>query len=214
MRIRSESIRAKIKRSLGSFAGDCRGAAIVEFAAVLPVIVILMSGALVMKDRIRMGYLNSKASYTLADMVSREDESIDAPYFEGLDSVFEYLVDGRYPTDLRITTIECTADCTDQDTRTLEVCWSQASSDFPELTTMEIANYNARTPLFAEGDTLVMTETFLDYTPLVFNSVFDPKRYEAITFTRPRVAGQIKFDTGELQEDGNPAFEDCFNNDI
>ena len=133
----------------------------------------------------------------------REDEWIDAPYFDGLEKVFTYLTDDRYPTDLRITTIECTANCTDEETRVLEVCWSQASTGLSRLQTADIAAYIERTPLFVEGDTLLMTEAFMDYTPLVMSNFIPP---------RPRIAGQIKFNTGATDGTGNIIFQDCFNN--
>ncbi len=207
-------VNASTRKTLKRFARDCQGAMLVEFAFCLPLLMLLFAGALVLQDAIRIGYLNSKASYTVADMVSREDESINTPYFEGLDSVFQYMVGERYPSGLRMTTIECTANCTDQETRVLEVCWSKSSPGSAELETAEINNYAARTPLFAEGDTMIITETFLNYTPPVFTTLFDPRTYEAIVFTRPRISGQIKFDTGATDGVGNTVFRDCFNNDV
>lgn len=200
------------KRYLKRYSADCEGAALVEFAICLPVTLLLLAGAAVLQDSIRMGYINSKASYTLSDMISREDEGVDSAYFAGLDSIFDYMTDARYPTDLRMTTIECTANCSNQENRVLEVCWSEASAGFGKLTTSDINLIAARTPLFAEGDTLLVTETYLDYTPPAFDKFFPPTRLEAIAFTRPRVTQQIKFDTGTTDEDGNTVFRDCFNN--
>ncbi|MEM6890989.1 MAG: TadE/TadG family type IV pilus assembly protein [Pseudomonadota bacterium] len=212
MRTQFDSFRRRARLLVQRYRHDCRGAALIEFAMCLPLLILMFAGALVLQDAIRMGYLNSKASYTLADMVSREDESINAAYFDGLDSVFDYIIDDRYPGDLRVTTIECTANCTDEEDRVLEVCWSRASDGFAALNNVSIGTYAGRTPLFAEGDTLLVTETYLNYTPPVFANIFAPRRYEAFAFTRPRIAGQIKFDTGTIDEFGNQIFSDCFNN--
>lgn len=198
------------RRCFRRFIKESEGAALVEFALAIPLLFALVAGALVMQDSIRMSYLNAKASYTLSDMVSREDEWIDSQYFIGLNNVFEYLVDGRYPIGLRITAIECTKNCTDQATRKLEVCWSESSSGYSGLDADEIDKYISHTPLFLQGDTMIITETFLDYTPMVFPSIFGPRHYEAITFTKPRIAGQIKFFAGS--SDGELVFKDCFNN--
>lgn len=208
--IRKALIRGK--KAVRRFVHDTEGAALLEFAICLPVTILLLAGAAVLQDSIRAGYTNSKASYTLSDMISREDEGIDVDYFAGLDSIFEYMTDARFPTDLRMTTLECTENCTDQDSRVLEVCWSEASAGFDELTSATLNTIASRTPLFAEGDTLLVTETFLDYTPPAFDRFFPARRLEAISFSRPRLTQQIKFDTGVTDVDGNPVFKDCFNN--
>ena len=151
--------RATLKRCFKDFAQDCRGVALTEFAICLPLMILLLAGAVISQDTIRMAYLNNKEAYTLSDMVSREDVSIDTPYSEGLDSIFDFMTNGRYPTDLRVTTIECTANCTDEATRVIEVRWSKSSMDFAELTTDDIDLFALRTPLFAKGDTMLITET-------------------------------------------------------
>ena len=194
------------------FAKDRSGAAVVEFSIVLPVMLLVFGVGLVVQDAIRMSYLNNKAAYTLSDMVSREDVQIDSPYFDGLNSIYEYLIDYRYPTHLRISTIECTSDCTDATRRILEVCWSKPSSGLSALTTADIAAYNSRTPVLAQGDTLLMTETFLEYTPLLGDAILSSRTYEATTFTRPRIVPQLKFDTGAFDSFGNKLLKDCFNN--
>lgn len=200
------------RQRLEQFARQSEGAALVEFAVCLPLTILLLAGAVVLQDSIRVGYVNSKASYTLSDMISREDDGIDADYFEGLESIFDFMTDDRFPTDLRMTVIECTENCTDEDTRVLEVCWSEASNGFAELETSDLDRIASRTPLFVDGDTLLVTETYLDYTPSAFTKFFPSRRLAAISFTRPRLTQQIKFDTGTTDVDGNTVFEDCFNN--
>lgn len=203
---------SSLNRRLRRFAESSAGGATVEMAIVVPVMALLFVVGLVAQDAIRMAYLNNKATFTVSDMVSREDALIDQGYFDGLNSVYRYLINNRFPTRMRITTIECTANCTDEDTRVLEVCWSQSTAGVAKLTTADIAPYNDTTPLFAEGDTLLMTEAFLDYTPFVENDLLPTQTYDAISYTRPRIIGQVKFDTGAVDGDGNRILLDCFNN--
>lgn len=204
--------RPRLKRLILQFRTSSDGGAVVEMGLLLPVLILLFVAGLVAQDAIRMAYLNNKAVYTVSDMVSREDELIDRAYFDGLQSVYRYLVNERFPTNLRITTIECTANCTDEDTRVLEVCWSETTAGLPSLSTVDIDAYNDTTPLFAQGDTLLVTEAFLNYSPLIDNVFMPSQTYDAIAFTRPRVIGQVKFDTGTVDGDGNKILRDCFNN--
>ncbi|MDJ0858423.1 MAG: hypothetical protein QNJ03_05045 [Dinoroseobacter sp.] len=207
-----KKIRPSLERLIYRFKTSTDGGAVVEMGLLLPVLILLFVAGLVAQDAIRMAYLNNKAVYTVSDMVSREDELIDGAYFEGLHSVYRYLIDERYPTNLRITTIECTADCTDEETRVLEVCWSETTAGLAGLSTEEIDAYNDTTPLFAQGDTLLVTEAFLDYSPLIDNPLLPSQTYDAIAYTRPRIIGQVKFDTGAFDGDGNKILRDCFNN--
>lgn len=194
------------------FKDDTSGAALVEMGMVLPFLILLTSGGLVVQDAIRVSYIQSKATYTVSDMVSREDSFIDANYFDGMDSVFRFLTDNGYPTELRISTVECTENCADESQRVLEFCWSESTDGLLDLTNDEIDLYASRIPLFAQGDTMLMTESFLDYTPLLGDFIISPSRYASIAFTRPRIAPQIKFDVGAVDVDGNPIVLDCFNN--
>ena len=212
MFIRFKSISARIQRSVHRFTRDTSGAALVEMGIALPMLILLTCGALVVQDAVRMSYLRSKAAYTVSDMVSREDSLIDSDYFDGLNSVFKYILGDKHPSELRISTIECTADCENEAERVLEFCWSHPSSGLQALTNDEIAFYAANTPLFTEGDTLLMTEAFLDYTPMFGDFILSRRTYETLAFTRPRIAGQIKFDTGAVDTDGNAIIRDCFNN--
>lgn len=210
-----QSLRTYVQRaskSVRAFVRETDATAVVEMSIVLPAMILFFGVGLIVQDAIRISYLNNKAAYTVSDMVSREDVQIDTPYFEGLNSVFDYLINYRYPTELRISTIECTADCDDEDARVLEVCWSKPSSGLTALTNEDIAEYADRTPILAMGDTLLMTEAFLDFTPFMGDAILSAKTYEAISFTRPRIVPQLKFDTGITDEFGNAVLQDCFNN--
>ncbi|WP_171240476.1 TadE/TadG family type IV pilus assembly protein [Ruegeria sp. HKCCA5491] len=212
MFVLNNEFKFRLRRAIGRFVRDTSGAALVEMGFALPILILLTTGALVVQDAVRMSYLRSKATYTVSDMISREDTFIDADYFNGLNSVFRYIVGPQHPSELRISTIECTADCQDEAQRVLEFCWSHPSSGLSALTNDQIASYEARTPLFSEGDTLLMTEAFLDYTPLFGDFIMSPQTYQTVAFTRPRIAGQIKFDTGAVDTDGSTIVRDCFNN--
>lgn len=188
--------------ALRRFRDECDGTLSLEAAIVAPVLCMLYVSAFVWFDAIRTQNLNLKAAYTISDMVSREHESIDSSYFNGLDSVFGYLTREEHSGRIRVSTLKCTENCTAESGRTLEVCWSLASDGMAALTNGDLGDYNAITPIFQMGDTLILTETFLDYTP-DFNAGLDAETYRASAFTRPRVAGQIKFE-------GSDGTVDCF----
>ncbi|GAA6158882.1 hypothetical protein NBRC116589_10560 [Ruegeria sp. HU-ET01832] len=201
-----------VSGAVARLKADTSGAALVEMGMVLPFLIFLTAGGIVVQDAIRVTYLQSKAAYTVSDMVSREDNFIDSGYFDGMDSIYRFLTNNSYPTELRMSTVECTADCADQAQRVLEFCWSESTDGLTDLTNAQMIFYADRIPLFAEGDTLLMTEAFLDYTPWFGDLIISAQTFDSIAFTRPRLAPQIKFDTGAIDTDGNQIIRDCFNN--
>ncbi|WP_143089864.1 TadE/TadG family type IV pilus assembly protein [Tropicimonas isoalkanivorans] len=179
----------------------------VETVIILPILCFVYIAGVVWFDAFRTQYTNLSAIYAISDMVSREQNGIDQDYFEGLHSVYQFLTNGAHPTQLRLSIVECTKDCTSSDSRELAVCWSTGTAGRPPLEDTDIAKMEDRIPYFAKGDQTIVTETFMAYTPL-FNIGMGPRVFKNEIFTRPRgVTGQIKWDKG----DGS--FDDCFNND-
>ncbi|MFV0359616.1 TadE/TadG family type IV pilus assembly protein [Tropicimonas sp.] len=181
------------------FARACEGTVTVETVLVLPVLCWLYAAAFVWFDAYRVQNQNLKAVYALSDAISRETHSIDQSDFEGMEAIYGYLTHDRFPVRLRVSAIKCTANCTSDEDRTLEVCWSVASATDTPLTNSDLPDYLGVTPLSNAGDTLVLTEAFMEYTP-AFNVGIGARTFDHLIFTRPRLAGQIKFDDdGEMR---------------
>ncbi len=190
---------------LRAFARRADGSVSVETAIVMPILFTLYAGAFVWFDAYRVQNINLKATYTISDMISREYEKIDDTYFNGLDDVYDYLTHSTHPTSLRVTTLECTANCDSDASRELGVCWSKGALGRVPLTTADLVHYDHAIPLFHTADTLIMTETFMDYTP-AFNVGIPARTFENTVFTRPRLSGQVKY------EESNGNMLDCFSN--
>lgn len=125
--------------------------------------------------RLRAQALN--ASYTTADMISRERDSIGPKYVAGLKQIFDFV--SRAPnanyTWLRVSIISCDADPKDMrncDGPTkpfkLESSYTTATSGVAVHTQTSINQEAARIPLLGPGDTAVVVETSLMFFP-VFN---------------------------------------------
>lgn len=193
-----------LRARLRDFWERSDGAMSVETAIILPILCYVYVASFVWFDAFRTQNLNLNATYTMADMLSRESTGVDRSYFDGLDSVYDFLTKGVHPTQLRVTVIECTESCDDDAARKLAVCWSQASAGRLEMTDEMVQAKNAVVPLFASADQLIMTETFMIYNP-AFNVGLGTQRFENIAFTRPR-PGQLKYNHG------NGSTSDCNNN--
>lgn len=185
------------------FARREGGTLSVETAIILPLLCMVYVGSFVWFDAFRMQNVNLKATYTIADMISRESEGIDQTYFEGLDDIYDYLTYGEHPTQLRISIIECTENCDDDDARKLDVCWSKATDGRVPLDKAELMERKNAVPLFPMGDELIVAETFMSYNP-AFDVGLGHQVFENTIFTAPRMPGQMKFMGGTTQT--------CYNN--
>lgn len=127
-------------------------------------------------DAFRTRSLAVRASYTISDMISREENAIGPKYVAGVKKVFDFLVRARTPDHswMRVTILSCPMlsetdkiNC-DGTTKQFRVESSYASK--PGISVHTDASIKAekdRIPAIAPGDSAVVLETSLKYfTPL------------------------------------------------
>ncbi len=192
---RLEAVRARrfalIRARLAAFRDDARGSLSVEAALILPLLCWFYVASFVWFDAFRTQNANLKASYTLADMLSRETDPITETYLKGLNKVYDYLTTTRHPTYIRVTTVKCTDDCATE-ARTLQVDWSYATEGRTKHTNATLGAFKDKIPLMPQGDTVILLETFMAYEPL-FNAGLPAKSLENYIVTRPRFAPQLLY---------------------
>ena len=132
-------------------------------------------------DAYRQKNVNLKAAYTIADMVSRQ-ENIDEAYVNGLNTVFDYLTYSQRPTWVRVSSVYW-----DGTTNQYRKHWSYATGagHLPH-TDASLDAEKARLPVMPNGDTVVLVETHMAYEP-IFNIGLNARWYDSFIVTRPRV---------------------------
>lgn len=194
-----------IRARLAQFRDDARGSLSVEAAMILPLLTWFYVGSFVWFDAFRVQNTNLKASYTIADMISREFNPVSDSYLNGLNTVFDYLTYSNHPTYVRVTVVHCTSPaptdpndpdpCMDDGARDLELCWSWATDGRPAHTAASLAGFIDKIPLMPRGDEIILTETFMAYEPS-FSVGLGAQTFENYIVTRPR-NGQMKYGTPE-----------------
>lgn len=179
---------------LAEFRDDVRGTLTMETALMMPMLAFFYVASFVWFDAFRAQNSTLKATYALADMISRETVPVSEGYLNGLNRVFDYMTFSQAPTQLRVSTAKCTADCESDTDRVLELCWSWSTADVSSLTAGTFNEVEDSIPLMALGDTVVITETFMSYQP-AFNVLTDDAVLANRIVTRPRFAPQIALDT-------------------
>lgn len=171
-----------LSRPVARFIRDERGVITAETVILTPVLVWVFLALFVYWDGFRAQTTTIKASYTVADLISRESAAINNAYINGMHQVYRYMVATNEPTWMRVTSIRYST-TTDRYT----VLWSRStsSSQSPVHTNTTINELRARLPLPAHNDALLVVETWRRFTPAFQVGLSEGTFYELVTI-RPR----------------------------
>jgi hypothetical protein len=185
-----------IRRRLGAFLRDAHGVVSVEAAVTAPFLLGLFAVSFVWYDAFRTKNEVIKGTYTVADMISRQQTTLPEEAFDGLAFAFDYMVRADLPTRLRITSIVCKDKCDDPVSRDLQMCWSWAQEGSLPHDTTTVESLFPSIPLMTLGDTVVVTEGAVDYHPVFDRWLGDIVMTNTIV-TRPRFAPEIGYESQE-----------------
>ncbi|MCB1398356.1 MAG: hypothetical protein KDJ98_20770 [Rhodobacteraceae bacterium] len=205
---------------LRRFKRDTRGTISVELVIVMPLLLWALAATVVFYDGFRNRYHAQMAAQTVADIMSRETDMFTADYVEGLNDVFDFLADSRYPTRIRVSSV-----IWDSEHERNRLQWSYGTrglSGLPEDTfelmqagdyetlraefgdddsfsfaggdaQMPITDLPNRIPPVLPGEALLLVETFALWTPFT-NVGVGQLRFTPVVVVRPRFAPWINFD--------------------
>jgi len=150
----------KLKAPLRRFKGDESGNIAVETVLMVPLMAWAMMATLTFFDAYRTEGIGNKATLTIADMVSREADTINDNYIDGAQELLEFLIINDPSPELRITAFKF-----DQAGNKYEVVWSKTRGSQPELNTAALAGMTARLPIMYDQERMLFIETWTDYEP-------------------------------------------------
>lgn len=169
-------------RLLASFLRDRSGVAALEFVLITPILAIMLFGSITAFVMVREDQTAKMSTYTASDMISRQAKVNDS-YLNFVYALF-LNVSNRAASDagLRITSVT-------KHGATVKVDWSFAKLPLQKMKDPMVPL--ARLPKFNDGESLMITETTLNYSP-IFQLLGweDGTRYN-ISVTRPRFAKNV-----------------------
>jgi len=201
----------RLKTLLHSFNRDQDGTVIIEAVLMLPLMIWVGLGMYAYWDGYQTTNTSQKGAYVIADLVSRQNEPMSRSDLEGLNQVMNFMLSTGETAKLRVTSIgrkishddgdhegenddeheHAPAPAPVADDAEFEVLWSKSPYlAMPALTTADLAAYSNRIPMMAEGDTVIMVETEVGFTP-VFDVGLDPLTIKDLIVTRPRFLPQV-----------------------
>ncbi len=183
-----------MRHFLKTFLRSETGSQSVEAVFAFPLVALSIIMTLTFWDGFHTKTVSQRATYTIADMLSREKQAIDADYLTAMHELYSFVSNEESGTALRVSVVEFFVD-PDTAEETLSLQWSEGvggPKGFSDITQLE-----ARVPLMASGDQLIIVESFQDWTPH-FNVGLGAMRFDDVAIARPRFAPKLIWDDGTI----------------
>lgn len=166
-----------------------RGSLSVETVFAVPLLVWAITATFVFWDAFKTLNISQKATYTVADMLSRETRPIDADYLTSLHELFDHLSHSGGDNALRVTVVRMVQD--EYGVKSRELVWSRGVgglTDHEDLVAIE-----PRLPDMASGDQMIVVESEQDWSP-GFSVGLASYRFRDVAIARPRFTPQVVWD--------------------
>ncbi|WP_370253991.1 TadE/TadG family type IV pilus assembly protein [Nioella sp.] len=196
-----------MSRSLRRFWKDEGASVALEAVIVTPILAWVFVASFVFFDAFRVYNTSIKATYAVADVLSRRTSEIASSDIEGLADVFQFLTRNTAGSALRVTQIT-------RQQGGYRIDWSHGTDGLTYIRASDFPNFIDRIPIMAFGDRMLLVETFLPHRP-AFSAGLADQEFVNFTITRPRFAGQVPFnaDMGNsyvYSNNGTPTGQDGF----
>lgn len=186
------------KRRFASFLRDEDGLILVEGLIMLPLLIWALVAMFVYWDVFRTINVTQKSAYSVADLLSRQRDTIPISFADGLQNVVDFLTPGGHPVKMRITSLECTSPngtmVCDGSNGSFKLLFSFSPGDkVTALDQAAIQNWKAtRIPTLVHGESVFVVETEVDFKaqlPMVLAGLLigvDDQTFGDFIVTRPR----------------------------
>ncbi len=173
------------------FARNENGSLSVEAVFAIPILVWAITATFVFWDAFKTMNISQKAAYTVADMVSREEDPIDGDYMTSMHEIFDFLAGEAGASALRVSVVTFTTNAT-TNADELKLVWSKGVN-LAEYTDLSVIR--DRLPTMALGEQIIVVETEQEWSP-AFAVGLASYRFREVALARPRFTPQMCWDDG------------------
>lgn len=169
------------------FLRDTDASLTVELVLMLPMLLWGYVACAVFFDAYNVQSNAGKATYTVADLLSRQREEVNGQFLDEAHKLFDWLMGDNADSDMRVTSVWF-----DEDAQLYRVHWSYGMNGRQPLTQAQLNNFTDRLPVLPEGDYVIVVETWLDYVPS-FNVGVPAETFENFVVTAPRFMPKLEY---------------------
>jgi Flp pilus assembly protein TadG len=181
-----------IKSYLRDFYEDTNGTVMVETVMTLPMLFWGLAAMFEFFEIHRYKSTRDKATYTIADLISRENDVITDTYMDNAKILFDEIADDYGENQLRISVIRYLE--TDDE---YEISWSEVrgNGSMIALVNNDVVDGHDFLPIMSDGEELILVQTESNYRTIFDIGFSDDVRVETSVFTSIRFAPQICYDS-------------------
>lgn len=176
-----------MKHALLRYLKDTSAAVAFETIIIFPILVWAWIGTFAFFDAYRVYNSSIKATFTVADLISRQTSTVYGYDIVGMANMLHAMIRDTDGVEVRVTQI------LRDNAGDYRVDWSQATGTRARLFTANLAGMEDLLPDMANGERVILVESFVEYDP-AFNVGLNDLTFENFTLTRPRYAGQVPYD--------------------
>lgn len=175
------------------FGREERGTVAVETVLIAPLLILGLFFSYEAYGLFRQQSLREKATYTIADILSRETAVVTDPYIDNVKRVFDMMA-GTDEAQLRISVVRYHNDPS-QGIDEFDLRWSEVRGGGPlsPLTDAIVRKAHATFPIMEDGEDIIFVESRGGFTSPVTTGYFAENLLETRMFVIPRFAPQICF---------------------
>ncbi|MGR3463052.1 MAG: TadE/TadG family type IV pilus assembly protein [Roseovarius sp.] len=172
---------------------DERGTVAVETVLIAPLLILGLFFSYEAYGLVRQQSLREKATYTVADILSRETAIVDDTYIDNVKRVFD-MMSGTADSQLRISVVRYRNDPS-QGIDEFDLRWSEVRGTGPmtALTDTAVRSAHDTFPIMEDGEEIIYVESRGTFTSPVSTGYFDESLLTTRMFVIPRFAPQICF---------------------
>jgi hypothetical protein len=191
------------KSWLSKFRTEERGSITIEAVITLPLLIWAVGATYEFFELHRYNSARDKASYTIADMISRENDDITPIYLDNAKIVFDTIANDRGANALRVSVIRF--DSAEED---YIVKWSQVrgTAALEPLESEDLELAHDILPILRGGQELIVVESESTYPAIFKVGLSDDLTIRTIVKTNPRFVPQVNWNDGTgTSSSGNTA---------
>jgi len=184
-------IMSRVTSLLTRFRKETSGVVTVEMVITLPLLIWSLAVTFDYFEIHRHRAVREKATYTLADMLSREQAPVTAEYIDGARDLFNAITNDDDPVQIRVSVVTY-----DGDTEQFRVVWSRlgGTGALSALTDTDVQSGNVPLPQMIPGQQIVIVNSLSTYNPAFNVGLSTNMPVETSQFMNLRFAPQLCFE--------------------
>ncbi|MEP3279488.1 MAG: TadE/TadG family type IV pilus assembly protein [Stappiaceae bacterium] len=177
----------KVSRAKRSFTEDQNGVAAVEFALVVPILIVLFFGSVELSNAVTVDRKVSQVALTMADLVAQSKDRVTPNEMNEYFDLSDTMVAPFSAADMEIVVSSVSAD----EDGNLEVDWSHANSNGSKWSKGAVPPITIPDEVATPNSSIVVTEVKFEFKPLfgaIFNDITGSSaiNLESTYFLQPR----------------------------